>query len=374
MTFYRYESLDISKHFDHFWIERPVSQILDQAASYSLDLPFRFPFYGEEVEKVLVEPGGQVKTPTGGYISPLSANLDPHHQPNTSSLGYWVSHKNMSITFQWMNAVLSDIPLRLPFTFRLRLWSSGLIEFLYYKLGIGLEHLLVFDNSIKIGVGDRRSGFSVDVERKYVKEKTMVSIRPVSAVSPPPEEDVILSESNLYFKASLVQNPEKARKLWVLVTKRVKTKEIIKLPFSFLLFGSEMTGVVVSGDGFVSMEGRHGYSHTIAPLQAPNTLPLIKYTEAEDSFTVQWEVGDQREFQLTILSAGNIHFVYKKLESLETPVFLGLLAGDSRSQVNLTSISSKLTDWTAISLDPLSSQEDRLCMETSNTEKVGTNR
>ena len=344
-----------------------MTDIRDQTASYPLELPFRFPFYGQEVEKVLVEPGGQVKTPTGGYISPLSAPLDPHHHPNTSSLGYWVSHNNMSLTLQWRNAVLTDIPTRLPFTFRLRLWASGLIEFLYYKLGIDLEHLLVFDNTIKIGVGDKRIGLSVDVERKYVKEKTMVSIRPVSSLSPPPAEDVKLGESNSYFRASFVQNPEKAKELWVHVTKRVKTKEIIKLPFPFRLFGSEMTGVVVSGDGFVSMEGRHGYSHTIAPLQSPNTLPVIKYTEDEDSFTVQWEVGDQREFQLTLLSAGNIHFVYKKLESFQTPVFLGLVAGDSRREVNLSSISSNLTDWTALTLEPLS-------METRNTEKVGTNR
>ena len=184
--------MNISKQFPQFWSDTKSEECLPSGHSnYSLDLPFTFPFYSSSVRRVEVVPGGRLSL-SGGYIAPLSAHLDPHHDSLTSSLCYWISHKDTSLTLQWRNAVVSDIPLRAPFTFRLRIWASGLIEFLYNKLGIDLEHLLVLDDNVKIGIWDGQTGDSLWVSRKAVKERTMITINPVSAAVPPPTEDISL--------------------------------------------------------------------------------------------------------------------------------------------------------------------------------------
>ena len=47
------------------------------------------------MRRITVWPGGLVELGTaGGYIAPLSVNLDPHHDPETASLSYWISHRH----------------------------------------------------------------------------------------------------------------------------------------------------------------------------------------------------------------------------------------------------------------------------------------
>ena len=100
--YYSYRAQNISQLFDQYWIEtKSQSRLPPGYPNYSLDLPFEFPFYSGSVRRITVYPGGLVELGAGGgagYIAPLSANLDPHHEPQSASLSYWVSHRTESST------------------------------------------------------------------------------------------------------------------------------------------------------------------------------------------------------------------------------------------------------------------------------------
>jgi hypothetical protein len=49
------------------------------------------------------------------------------------------------VTVEWRRAVVAGLPHRAPFTFRARLWASGLVEFTYHTVGLDIVHLLPFD-------------------------------------------------------------------------------------------------------------------------------------------------------------------------------------------------------------------------------------
>ena len=212
------------------------------------------------------------------------------------------AHRNLSVTVQWTNAVVRDLPARLPFTFRLRLWASGLVEFLYNKLGINLQHLLVLDSNLKIGLGDS-SHRALEIARKSVKEKTLISISRLSRPDPVP------SESNPYYDVSLVDDEEKAKKLWVnmMDTHSGRDNQVVKLPFSFPFFGILSTEVRLTGDATIYLDpwpinkpGRliSAWSNNSRPPLRPLDLT---YRLAWDSFTVEWEEGSSRSDYKTLL-------------------------------------------------------------------------
>ena len=129
--YYSYRAQNISQLFDQYWIETKSEVRLPPGYSnYSLDLPFEFPFYSGSARRITVCPGGLVLVGGGpGYIAPLSANLNPHHDPGSASLSYWVSHRNLSLTLQWRNAVVRDLPARQcsPLSLVELQWGSALI-------------------------------------------------------------------------------------------------------------------------------------------------------------------------------------------------------------------------------------------------------
>ena len=136
-------------------------------------------------------PSGFLSTSDGAdyntrYIAPLPISLDCHHDPS-SSLSYWFADKNMSLTVQWENAVLKDIPLKAPFTFRVKLWKSGLIEFMYKEIGISPEYIESWDPKIKTGISDSITTYNltyryhlVEIPIKYIKVNSIITIRPIT--------------------------------------------------------------------------------------------------------------------------------------------------------------------------------------------------
>ena len=358
--YYSYRAQNISQLFDQYWIEtKSESRIPPGNSSYSLDLPFEFPFYSERVRRITVYPGGLVELGDGGgYIAPLSVNLDPHHEPQTASLSSWVSHRNLSLTLQWRNAVVRDLPARLPFTFRLRLWASGLIEFLYNKLGLSLEHLLVFDSNVKIGVGEAGKR-TLEIPRKSVKERTLISISRVSRPVLTRKQDVPINESSLYYDASLVEDQEKAKKLWVnmMDSNTGRANQVVKLPFPFPFFGTLNTEAKLTADGTIFLDaGRNKDRRLIAAwrnLSRARQAVRVLHRGSSDSFTVQWEEGtsrgqDKSLFQLTLRPRGDLEFVYQELRpaSERTGVRLGLSEGSR--QLELSEVAASLHHWTAI--------------------------
>ena len=235
------------------------------------------------------------------------------------------ANRNLSFTLQWTNAVVRDLPARLPFTFRLRLWASGLVEFLYNKLGIDLQHLLVLDSDLKIGLGDSSHG-ALEIPRKSVKEKTLISISRLQRPSP------VLSESNPYYDVSLVDYQEKAKKLWVnmMDTHTGSDNQVVKLPFSFPFFGIPSSEVRLTSDATIYLEpwptnkpGRLISAWSTISRVPPRPL-VLTYRLASDSFTVQWEEGSSRSdyktlLQMTLRPSGDTDIVYQAVFSTQNP-------------------------------------------------------
>ena len=78
--------------------------------------------------------------------------------------------------------------MKLPFTFRLKVWRKGLIEFIYKKLSISIQAGILdfLDDEINIGISDSITTgnltykyHEVIVPQKYIAENVRVSIRPL---------------------------------------------------------------------------------------------------------------------------------------------------------------------------------------------------
>ena len=213
---------------------------------------------------------------------------------------------------------------RLPFTFRLRLWASGLVEFLYNRLGIQLRHLLVLDTNIKIGLGDSANKRVLEIARKSVKEKTMISIARVSRPDLTEQQDVAINESSLYYAARLVENQEKAKKLWVrmMEANTGRANQVVKLPFPFPFFGNPSTEVMLTTDGTIYLDPWRTNSPPDRQVSAWRrrrnvSRPVtVIYRGTADSFTVEWEEGSSLAEYKTLLQmilrpGGDLDFVYQ---------------------------------------------------------------
>ena len=150
-------------------------------------------YYSHPVSELFIFPEGFVSVSNikrghdARYIAPLPIAFECHHS-DTSSLSYWLADKNQSVTVQWEDCIPKNIPMKAPFTFRLKVWRKGLIEFIYKKLGISIQAgILDFvDEEIYIGISDSiTSGnftykyHEVKVPHKYIAENVLVSIRPL---------------------------------------------------------------------------------------------------------------------------------------------------------------------------------------------------
>ena len=224
--------------------------------------------------------------------------------------------RNLSLTLQWRNAVVRDLPARLPFTFRLRLWASGLVEFLYNKLGLQLRHLLVLDSNVRIGLGETGQT-ALEIARKSVKEKTLISISRLSSPVLSRKEDIAIS--SLCYDAALVGDQEKAKKLWVnmMEANTGRANQVVKLPFPFPFFGSLNTEAMLTADGTISLEARRNKHRRLITAWRNLSRPLeVKYSGSSDSFTVEWEGGtsqgrDKTLLQITLRPTGDLDFVYQ---------------------------------------------------------------
>eukprot|EP00092_Neocalanus_flemingeri_P019699 GFUD01021335.1.p1 GENE.GFUD01021335.1~~GFUD01021335.1.p1 ORF type:complete len:1268 (-),score=248.81 GFUD01021335.1:181-3984(-) len=191
-VYYQYKVENIPIHWERYWIESKSSIPFPAGRSnVSVELPFSFNFYAHPVSKIFIFPSGYISTSiekeehSTKYIAPMKANLDPYHD-ESSGLSYWIDKRNSSISVEWRNAIAKDLAIRIPFTFRVKIWSSGLIEFTYQNLGFDLAHLLPFDKDFRIGIGDSVKSFgmvfnyhSVDIPRDMIKDKTKVTLRPL---------------------------------------------------------------------------------------------------------------------------------------------------------------------------------------------------
>jgi len=226
----QYYQLSIEKPnrelWSQFWVDVRRGQPLigNTSSVFKIHLPFLFPFFHQEIEDVYVSPQGLL-SPTSNktlwpskHIAPLFARLDPFHD-STSALLWWADKRNTSVTVEWQNATVSDLPHKAPFTFRVRLWMSGLIEFTYDKLGVDLNHLNPLDRDFFMGISDSvalggkvHTYSSLTVPRNKVKEGTVVSLDPGQHDSSSSQKQDLEAEKDQFSKSSRSQKKSQARK------------------------------------------------------------------------------------------------------------------------------------------------------------------
>ena len=123
------ESLPLN--WDKYWTEiNSATPIPPGRLNVSVELPFSFPFYAHPVSKITILPSGLISISsmhTRNYIMPMSTALDLYQDDSVSGLSYWVDVQNSSLTVEWKNAVVKELPSIVAFTLRVRIWSSGLI-------------------------------------------------------------------------------------------------------------------------------------------------------------------------------------------------------------------------------------------------------
>ncbi|KAI0222266.1 Plexin domain-containing protein 2 [Lamellibrachia satsuma] len=124
-----------------------------------IQLPFRFPFYGHDMDEVLVATGGFLFTGpfvhphlTGSeYIAPLMANFDTE-LGNKSFVKYFAM-RSMAIV-SWENLHLRHKPGVGTFSFQVTLYKDGLIVFAYKQIPIPVGKIGTRQHPVKVGMSD----------------------------------------------------------------------------------------------------------------------------------------------------------------------------------------------------------------------------
>ncbi|XP_046543206.1 plexin domain-containing protein 2-like isoform X2 [Haliotis rubra] len=153
----------------------------------TINLTFKFRFYGHNVTNITVATGGfiyaspflhQWLTATQ-YIAPLMANFDTRIG-EASDIYYDDFGDRFAV--QWKNVVLKDQNETGTFDFQVQLHADGTIKFLYKQLPIKLSAISSQNHPVKIGVSD---AFYIDsylkaqgIRRRTIYEYHRVSFHP----------------------------------------------------------------------------------------------------------------------------------------------------------------------------------------------------
>ncbi|XP_046334815.2 plexin domain-containing protein 2-like isoform X2 [Haliotis rufescens] len=153
----------------------------------TINLTFKFRFYGHNVTNITVATGGfiyaspflhQWLTATQ-YIAPLMANFDTRIG-EASDIYYDDFGDKFAV--QWKNVVLKDQNETGTFDFQVQLQADGTIKFLYKQLPIKLSAISSSNHPVKIGVSD---AFYIDsylkaqgIRRRTIYEYHRVSFHP----------------------------------------------------------------------------------------------------------------------------------------------------------------------------------------------------
>lgn len=124
----------------------------------SITLPFKFPFYGQNVSRATIATGGFLYMgehvhswlAATQYIAPLMANFDTRNSTDSAVMyGY-----NASLfVIEWRNVKLQEMS-NAEFTFQCILFTSGDIAFVYKKVPVAISSIPDSGHPVKIGVSD----------------------------------------------------------------------------------------------------------------------------------------------------------------------------------------------------------------------------
>lgn len=191
----------------HYWVDMSnrtdvmIQPTLSNShrRAVTVGLPFKFKFYGQEIENVTIATGGFLYTgdyihswlAATQYIAPLMANFDTSLS-NDSFVKY--VHNDTTFTVLWENVTLQDRPDAGNFTFEVTLCKNGDIIFVYknipnitneiteeyHPVKVGLSDAYVYDNTVFFV--RRKTIFEyhrIHFDKKILRNWTVIYLRPI---------------------------------------------------------------------------------------------------------------------------------------------------------------------------------------------------
>jgi len=152
-----------------------LSQSYRRAAT--INLSFKFPFYGHPVENITIATGGFLYTgdyvhswlAATQYIAPLMANFDTSSTHN-AKIRYLDDGDKLIV--EWKDVYLQEATSGRdgPFTFQVILFSNGNITFAYKVIPIDITIITDDDHPVKVGLSD---AYIIDRTVYFARRKTI---------------------------------------------------------------------------------------------------------------------------------------------------------------------------------------------------------
>lgn len=141
----------------------------------TIQLNFKFPFYGHEVENITIATGGFLYTgdyvhswlAATQYIAPLMANFDTSKK---SAAKIRFLDTGDYLVVEWKDVFLQDREKEGPFTFQVILRRNGNIEFAYNQIPLKIVGIQDEEHPVKVGLSD---AYIIDRTIFFVRRKTI---------------------------------------------------------------------------------------------------------------------------------------------------------------------------------------------------------
>jgi len=141
----------------------------------TIQLNFKFPFYGHEVENITIATGGFLYTgdyvhswlAATQYIAPLMANFDTSKK-STAKIRFLDTGNYLVV--EWKDVFLQDREKEGPFTFQVILRRNGNIEFAYNQIPLKIVTIQDEEHPVKVGLSD---AYIIDRTIFFVRRKTI---------------------------------------------------------------------------------------------------------------------------------------------------------------------------------------------------------
>merc|ERR1712018_760654 len=162
-----------------------LSQSYRRAAT--INLTFKFPFYGHQVENITIATGGFLYTgdyvhswlAATQYIAPLMANFDTSKNYNAKIR--YLDDKSKLIV-EWKDVYLQEKKNEGSFTFQVILFDNGNITFAYHTIPIDIIRIMDEDHPVKVGLSD---AYIIDRTVYFARRKTIYEYHRVTLKDEP---------------------------------------------------------------------------------------------------------------------------------------------------------------------------------------------
>jgi len=162
-----------------------LSQSYRRAAT--INLSFKFPFYGHAVENITIATGGFLYTgeyvhswlAATQYIAPLMANFDT--SKNYKAKIRYLDDQSKLIV-EWKDVHLQEKKNEGSFTFQVILFANGNITFAYETIPIDIINIMDEDHPVKVGLSD---AYIIDRTVYFARRKTIYEYHRVTLKDEP---------------------------------------------------------------------------------------------------------------------------------------------------------------------------------------------